>query len=402
MYDAIIVGARCAGAPVAMLLARQGHKVLMIDRDEFPSDKPTSTHLIWQEGVARLKDWGLLDRLTETGCPPMTVVDLDLGPFVLSGKPPAAGDVRACYSPRRYVLDELLVDAALEAGAELHRGSVSELLHDENGVAGVRYSRSGQPPVEARARIVIGADGVNSVVAKMAGATSYNERPQLSGNIYAYFRGMDVDRLEFYARPGRMIYAWATNDGLTVAGMVCRHEDFGRLSEDPEASVLAELDEVTPTLATRMREATREGPWLKAATRNFCRKPYGPGWALVGDAGLTMDAISAAGISNAFRDADFLAEAVGEVLSGAQSFDVALADYERRRNEASMPIYEFTCEMAKLDPAPQSMFDLLVAMRENPEATSAYFGVFAQTVRVQDFFAPDHLASIMQSAAVAA
>jgi flavin-dependent dehydrogenase len=399
MHDAIIVGARCAGAPVAMLLARRGYKPLVIDRDEFPSDMPTSTHMIWHTGVARLKNWGLLERLTSTGCPAMADVNLDLGEFVLSGRPPPAGDVACCYSPRRYVLDKLLVDAAVEAGAELRRGSVSDLLFEDNRVVGVRYSDRGKSPGEARAKIVIGADGANSTIAKMVGAESYNERPHLAGNIYAYFRSLEVKGIEFYPRPGRMIYAWSTNDGMSVVGMCCRYEDYHRLAEDPENRIYAELRAFVPALDARLRGARREGPWLKAATRNFCRKPNGPGWALVGDAGLTMDAISAAGITNAFRDADYLAEAAQKTLSGEMTFDAALAQYEQQRNETSLPMYEFTCEMAKLDPPPESVIALLVALRDNPEAMSAYFGVFAQTVRVQDFFAPENLSRIMESAA---
>ncbi len=398
MHDVIVVGGRCAGASVAMLLARRGHKVLLLDRDDFPSDMPVSTHLVWQAGTAKLKEWGLLDRLRATGCAAMEEINLDLGPFSLSGKPKPAGDVTECYGPRRFVLDKLLVDEACAAGAELRQGSVTDLLIEDGRVTGVRYADAAGAPVEAKARIVIGADGANSTVARLAGAAAYNERPQLAGNIYAYFRGLKLDGLEFIARPGRMFYAWRTNEDLCVAGVCCRHEDFRALSQDPETSVFAELAEQAPAFHARLRGAQREGAWLKASNRSFFRKAFGPGWALVGDAGLTMDPITAAGISNAFRDAQFLADAAHEGLSGAVPMEAALARYEAQRDEASGPIYEFTCETAKLDPPPQSFVDLLVAMHGNARAIADYFGVFAQTERVQDFFAPEKLAGIMAAA----
>lgn len=394
MRDAIIVGARCAGALLAMLLARAGRRVLLLDRDALPSDKPTSTHLLWHEGVARLKAWGLLPRLMATGCPPLSGICLDLGDFMLSGSPPPAGDVGFCLCPRRLVLDGMLLEAAIEAGAEFRRGSVTDLLFEGEFVTGVRYSDSKADVIEERAKIIVGADGANSTVAKLAGATTFNELPQLSGNIYAYFKDMPVDTLEFYVRPGRMAYAFPTNDGMTVVGMQCRFADFGFLARDPDR-FQTELEALCPTLERRLRHADRQGLWLKAATSSFCRKPHGAGWALVGDAGMHMDAISAAGITNAFRDADFLAEAIHRAGVGTMPLNVALADYERKRDAASLPIYAFTSEMAKLDPPPQSMVDLLVALRGNPEATNSYFGVFAQTVPVQDFFAPANLERIM-------
>ncbi len=399
MYDAIIVGARCAGASAAMLLARQGHRVLLVDRDDFPSDLAPSTHMVWHDGVARLKRWGLLDKLSATGCPPMENFSLDLGAFVLRGQAPPAGDVTQCYAPRRYVLDALLVEAAVQAGAELRRGSVSAPSFEDNRVVGVGYSDENRKSFVERARIVIGADGTNSTIARAVNAVSYNEQPQLSGIIYAYFRDLVIDGVEFYSRPGRMIFAWSTNNDLTLVGMSIRADDYRQLARDPESSFYNELSALAPQFHERVRGAAREGPWLKGATRNFCRKPAGAGWALVGDAGLTMDPITAAGITNAFRDAERLAAVVHDVLSREQASDEPMEQFERDRNAATLPLYSFTCEMAKLAPPPPEVIDLLVALNGNSDATNAYFGVFAQTVPVQDFFAPQNVERIIGNAA---
>src|SRR5262249_46623572 len=125
--DVIVIGARCAGSPTAMLLARKGHDVLMVDRATFPSDT-VSTHLIHPPGGAAMKRWGLLERLVATNCPPIHRYAFDMGPFVIEGAP-GKGDNAVSYAPRRTVLDKLLVDAAAEAGVEVREGfSVEEIL----------------------------------------------------------------------------------------------------------------------------------------------------------------------------------------------------------------------------------------------------------------------------------
>jgi 2-polyprenyl-6-methoxyphenol hydroxylase-like FAD-dependent oxidoreductase len=402
MYDAIIVGARCAGASTALLLARHGHSVLLLDRDSLPCDMPVSTHMVWHGGVARLARWGLLERLAATNCPPMSTFNLDLGDFVLRGAAPPAGAVEECYAPRRFVLDGLLRDAAIEAGAEVRDGShVTELRFDNGRVAGVRFTDAAGATHDERARIVIGADGSNSVVAKAVNAPSSNEHPHLQGTFWSYFSDLPIDDMEFFSRPGRMIYAWRTNDGLTLAGICCRYDDFVALRRDPETSFHAELQALAPAFAERARAARRETAWLAGSTRNFCRQASGPGWALVGDAGLTMDPITAAGITNALRDADAMADVVHEGLSGAGPLDDVVASFGARRDEGSLPLYAFTSEMARLDPPTQPIIDLFVGLRDSDDDIADYFGVFAQTVPVPRFFATDNTERIMKRGAAA-
>ncbi len=163
-YDVIVVGARCAGSPTAMLLARKGYRVLLLDRATFPSDT-ISTHLIHPPGVAALKKWGLVDRLVSTGCPPIEIYAFDMGPFVISGSPGIEGSP-VSYGPRRTVLDKLLVDAAAEAGVEVRTGfTVDEVLSEDGSVTGIRGHSKGGPPVTEHARMLVGADGLHSVVA---------------------------------------------------------------------------------------------------------------------------------------------------------------------------------------------------------------------------------------------
>src|SRR5215467_5234600 len=179
MYDAIIVGARCAGAPTALLLARKGYKVLLLDRGTFPSDMPFSNHYVHQTGSARLKRWGLLDALAATNCPPIRTNHFDYGAFSLTGSPvPAEGGVTEAYAPRRLKLDPVLVDAAVKSGAELREGfSVQEVLFEKDSVSGVRGHQKNGSAVSERARITIGADGMFSTVAKAVQAEEYKSGP---------------------------------------------------------------------------------------------------------------------------------------------------------------------------------------------------------------------------------
>ncbi|MBO0791188.1 MAG: FAD-dependent monooxygenase, partial [Ktedonobacteraceae bacterium] len=177
MYDAIIVGARCAGSPTAMLLARKGYRVLLVDKARFPSDT-MSGHFIHTRGVACLKRWGLLEQVIATNCPAITRAKLDFGPFSLTGAELPVDGVAGTYAPRRYLLDKILIDAAVEAGVEMREDfNVQGLLMDNERVVGIRGRQAQGPTVTERASIVIGADGMRSFVARMVQAPTYEVRP---------------------------------------------------------------------------------------------------------------------------------------------------------------------------------------------------------------------------------
>lgn len=397
-YDVVVVGARCAGSATARLLAQKGHRVLVVDRANFPSDMPMSTHLLWHAGAAQLERWGLLDALKATGCPPVSDVCLNLGAFSLVGRPPSDG-VKAAFAPRRKVLDKILLDAAVAAGAEVRENfMVDDVAWDGDRVVGVRGERRGEPQQTIRAQLVIGADGRTSKIAHAVAAPTYNEMPALQGIRFSYFSGVPVTQLEFIPGMGRMVFAWPTNDGLTVVGIAWAMEDFQKIRDDVEGNFYSELATWAPELATRVKAGKREDAWLGGAIESFCRKPFGPGWALVGDAGLTLDPITAAGITDAFRDAELLADAVDQGLSGKRDMQEALAEFEQQRNAASLPVYYFAGQMAALAPPPPEVMQLFGALQHNQEDTNRYFGVFAQTVPVTEFFDPANLTRIVSAA----
>jgi 2-polyprenyl-6-methoxyphenol hydroxylase-like FAD-dependent oxidoreductase len=394
-YDAIVVGARCAGAPSAMLLARLGYRVLLVDAAPGPGDMPMSTHLIWPSGARCLRDWGLLGKVAESGCPPFRNCHLDLGPIQLNGEPVPADGIRDSYAPRRFVLDQILADAAVEAGVELRWNfRVSAIIWDGETATGVR-GESGGAAAEEKARVVIGADGRNSRIAQVVRASTYDEVPAQQGTYFAYWSGLPLARMELHVRPGRGVYAFPTNGNLTLVGVNWAIADFRTVKTDVEPDYLDVVAACAPELSARMALGTRQSNFVGGTIANVIRKPYGPNWALVGDAGLTVDPCTAAGINNAFRDVDFLVEAVDQGLSGVCPMDEALAGYHARRDAVARPIYGFTCGLAAFAPPSDDMAALFAALAANPSETRQFFGVLAQTVSPAAFFAPENLTRIM-------
>jgi flavin-dependent dehydrogenase len=396
-YDAVVVGARCAGSPTAMLLARKGYKVLVVDRATFPSDT-LSTHVLHPPGVAQLMKWGLLDRLTATGCPPIDTYSFDFGPFTLSGAPGTA-DSPVAYCPRRTVLDKLLVDAAAEAGAEVREGfTVDDIVIDDGRVVGIRGHAQDGRSVTERARVVIGADGRYSHVAQAVDVQQYNERPQLLCGYFSYWSDLPIDaKLEVYVRPGRGWAAAPTHDGLTLVAAGWPFAEFDANKKDVEGNYL-KMFEQAPEFADRIRGATREARFAGTAVENYFRKPFGPGWALVGDAGYNKDFITAQGISDAFRDAELCAAALDDSLSGARAFDVAMGEYQSTRHEHVLPMFEFTCRLATLEPPPPEMQQVLGAVSGNQEAMDGFARVNAGVTSPADFFSEANVGRIFAAA----
>ncbi|MQA31194.1 MAG: oxidoreductase [Luteitalea sp.] len=396
-YDVIVVGARCAGSPTAMLLARKGYKTLLVDRATFPSDT-ISTHLIHPPGVATLRRWGLLDRILATGCPPVHTYAFDMGPFTIAGTP-GTEDTPVAYGPRRTVLDKGLVDAASEAGAEVREGfTVEDVLSDDGCVVGIRGHGRGGQPVTEHARVVVGADGLHSVVAQAVAPEQYNEKPQLEASYYSYWSGLPMHgRFEAYDRDDRAWAAWPTNDDLTLVIVGWPFAQFEANKTDIEGHYLRAFERA-PAFEERIRAARREERFVGAAVPNFFRRCFGPGWALVGDAGYNKDFITAQGITDAFRDADVCANALHESLSGVRSFDVAMGEYQATRDEQVLPMYEFTCQFASFTPPPPEMRQLLGAVHGNQPAMDGFARVFAGVTSPADFFSEENARRIFEAA----
>jgi flavin-dependent dehydrogenase len=307
-----------------------------------------STHYIQPDGVQRLQDWGLYDGVMATNCPSIPRIT-----FHLSGVPMSAPQdptLPDAICPRRTVLDKILVDAAWNAGAEVRQGfSVQEILIEDGVVAGLRGRSSDGAAVEDRARVTIGADGHHSIVARGVNAAEYDTRPAYTCGYYAYFSGVPLPNgAEAYVAEKAGVLAFPTNDNLTCIGAGAPHDQFHAYRDDIEATFFRLVERASPAFAERVRAGKREERWIGTAdTENFFRQPYGPGWALCGDAGYHKDFVTGLGIADAFRDAEFLSDALHAGFSNSEPLDDALAAYQRRRDEAAKPMYDITMQTAQ-------------------------------------------------------
>jgi 2-polyprenyl-6-methoxyphenol hydroxylase-like FAD-dependent oxidoreductase len=393
-YDAIVVGARCAGASTALLLARKGYRVLAVDRATFPSDT-VSTHLIHPPGVDALRRWGLLDGVTATGCPAIHTYAFDFGPFTLTGSP-GADRADVAYAPRRTVLDKILIDAASAAGADVREGfTMEEVVFDGARVSGIRGRSRGGAMVTEHARIVVGADGLHSRVSRAVNAARYHEKAPLLVGYYAYWSELPMrGRFEAYTRPHRAFAAWPTNDDLTLVIAGWPYSEFESNKADVERHFLEAID-LAPDFADRLRTARRVERFAGMAVPGYFCTPFGPGWALVGDAGYNRDFITAQGIQDAFRDAELCVRALDEAYSGRRAFTEAMADYQAARDARALPMYELTAEIASLEPPSPELQQILEAAHGNQDAMDGFARVNAGVTSPVEFFSEESVRRIV-------
>ena len=352
--DVVVVGARCAGAATAMLLADAGHDVLVLDRASFPSDT-VSTHVIARTGMVQLNRWGLLGALHDSGAPPVTTVEIDTGVDVVVRTIKAKYGVDHLLAPRRIVLDDVLQDAARRSGARLETGvSVDDVLTDAVGrVVGLR-AHDARGGIRVHARHVVGADGLGSRVARSVAAPLDLERATSGATLYAYFAG-HWPAIEYHVGAHALAGIFPTHGGEACI-WVCAPEEVARRHRrrGPRESVLTGLlAELAPGLGHRVRGADQTSP-VRGMLRmpNHVRRAFGPGWALVGDAGYHRDAITGHGISDAFRDAELLASALDTALRDPAEETAALTAYGRDRDRLARPVLDLTCELATF-PGPE-------------------------------------------------
>ena len=394
-YDVIVVGARVAGAPTAMLLARLGYRVLLVDRATFPSDT-VSTHLIHPPGMAALARWGLAESVIATGPPPVTTYRLDLGPFAIAGNPRGLPTAPRSYAPRRLAIDQILVDAAGAAGADVRPGfAVTELVVEDGVVRGIRgRSRGDGTAVTDRATLVVGADGVRSFVAEAVGAEVYHDAPTLSVLYYAYWSGLPFHGdFNLYSRGQRGLGVISTSDGLTVVAAAWPMEEFEANRRDLLGNYRKTF-EADPELDAYLRAGRLESKIFGATMPNVYRRSFGPGWALVGDAGYVKDATTAQGMSDAFIDAESLTAAIDDVFNGPRPFEAAMADHQQARDERTRPMFGFTGLLAGFDPPSEEDAALFDAIAADRQASDDFASVMAGTMPVDEFFDPANLARL--------
>jgi flavin-dependent dehydrogenase len=359
-YDVVVVGARPAGAATAMLMARAGLQVLVVDKMRRGADT-ISTHALMRAGVLQLTRWGLLDRVIAAGTPPIRQATFYVGPDTTTIPVRTADGVHALYAPRRTVLDPIIAEAAEAAGATFYYGVTVKGLHrDPTGrVTGVNGHDHLGRPFSARARLTVGADGMSSRVAHWAGAATEHRGSAASAIYFGYWADLPAAGYEWYFRPGAGAGAIPTNDGQT-----CVYASTARDRLDTTLPAAAGfqrlLDRAAPELAEQLADAMPAGPLRYFAGRpGHLRRATGPGWALVGDAGYFKDPITPHGITDGLRDAELLSGPAVSALSSGPDEMAALADYQAIRDRLSLPLFTATEAIARYDWTPTQVTPLL-------------------------------------------
>ncbi len=349
--DVVVVGARCAGAATAMLLARQGHRVTLVDRASFPSDT-LSTHAIARGGVVQLARWGLLDEVLASGAPPILHASFHVGGEVTRHRIKAKAGVDHLLAPRRHVLDALLVDAAVRAGVDLRTGvNITRVDQYLGRVTGVVGRDADGADLQVTARFVVGADGLRSRIARAVGAPIVDSRPPGGATHYSYFHGPAWDGFEFHIAEGVMAGIFPTHAGEANVWTCTPGATTPNVAGGETDGFLQLLALANPALADRMAGAERTAPVRSAFNLpNHARQPWGPGWALVGDAGMHRDPVSGHGITDAFRDAELLARALDGALRGELSEAAAGRAFRDLRDELSREVFDTTAVMSQYPP----------------------------------------------------
>jgi flavin-dependent dehydrogenase len=355
-----------------MLLARRGHRVLLVERGVIPSDVHQG-HFIRKQGSRLLSEWGLREKVVATNCPPIVTQLTDLGDLPLMGRDLRVGNIAWGYGPRRRQLDQVLVEAAIEAGVEFRPNFLVEsLLWDGENVEGI--------------------------LARAVGATSYEETPTLTCWYFSYWSGVPTEGFELYIRDKRAIFSFSTNDNLFAIFIAWPINEFDSVKADIEGQFMRVVD-LVPGFSERVRSGRREERFYGTADLpNFLRRPFGPGWALVGDAGCHKDPLDGLGICDAFRDADFLAAAVHQGLAGQSPLDEALMRYERRRNDATIGDYRENIARAGFGPIPAELLQLRSALSGNQEDTKRFILAREGWIPPEEFFNPENQERILTNA----
>jgi 2-polyprenyl-6-methoxyphenol hydroxylase-like FAD-dependent oxidoreductase len=372
-HDVVIVGARAAGAATALLLARAGLNVLVVDRSRYGADT-LSTHALMRAGVVQLHRWGLLEAVIAAGTPPARKTTFSYANDEVPIPIKPSHGVDALYAPRRTVLDPIIVDAARAAGATVEYGiTFTDVTRDHLGrVNGIEGRDERGRPVGWRARWVVGADGIRSNVAAAVGAPTERHSTAATSAIYGYWSGLETDGYEWIFRPDACAGVIPTNDGQACVFVAASPAGIKGGGPDVFHQVIRAA---SPRLSSRLAEAhAPRGFRAFSGVPGYLRRPYGQGWALVGDAGYWKDPISAHGLTDALRDAELLARAISAAAGDTAIETEALNEYHATRNRLSTPLFTVVDTIASQrwtdDEIPGLLRQLSSAMTDEVEAVA--------------------------------
>ncbi len=394
-FDVAVVGARCAGSPLATHLARSGLGVCVVDRAEFPSDT-VSTHLFQAEGVAVLDRLGLTERLLATGAPWIESVSMRVEDITVSQRlPRRPGDAGPALCVRRPLLDTILVERAREAGARVRTSvRVTGLVERDGRVCGVQALTGDGRQVELRAPLVVGADGAGSTVARLVGARSYHVVANQRFGYWAYFEGASWESpaaITFERWDDELVIGAPTDSGMYIAMTLPPLRRLSSFTADLESSFDADIG-ASPMVGAIVSGARRTGrPRGTAGYPGYFRESVGPGWALVGDAGHFKDPTPGQGISDALRQGETLAEAIVQGLGGACSLDAALGQWWRWRDDDAFEMHWFCSDLGAAGPVPRPFLEMVRDFASRRNGLDPWFEILSHRLEPSEVLTPARL-----------
>jgi len=393
-FDVVIVGARVAGSPLATLLARRGVKVAVLEQAVFPQPV-LSSHVMQADALAFLDRLGVLDRIRATGAPFMSRSDTRLNDFrFVADFPSFPGFVGGAACIRRFVLDPILADAAVAAGADVRMGTkVTGLLEERGRVVGVRFVRKG---VESRirARLVVGADGRESTVAKLSGARRYNVTRNDRWYYWTYFEGADLTVTPTFVlhRWGdRHIFAGPADNGLYIVGVSPQQHEKQAFRENRHDSLMEHVHSCRPVAEVLSEAKVADKIYGILRFDGYFRESSGPGWVLIGDAGHFKDPAAGRGIGDAFHQVERLVPAIIKALRGPDAgMDRATAAFTRWRDRHYAPFYGLAGDLGRVGPLPAIVPEVVAGMYARGEIDH-FLRLFSHQASPSDLLTPGRI-----------
>jgi 2-polyprenyl-6-methoxyphenol hydroxylase-like FAD-dependent oxidoreductase len=388
-FDVIIVGARCAGASLAVILARAGMKVAVVEQATFPK-MTLSSHLMEADGLDFLRRIGVLDAVRQTGARFMKRVDLRLNDLrVVKNWPLRFDDVGGAMFLRRHLLDSILAEAATAAGADIRMGTkVVEVLWDRKRASGVRVQHEGSE-YRLHAPLIVGADGRNSTIGYMCASRKYNVSQNKRSYYFTFFEGANPDADDtviLHRWKDRLVWAGPADSGLYLCGVSPEVHEREYFRSNTEKGLLAHMRSCEPAAdaLANARIATEI-----AGIRNFegyFRQACGPGWVLVGDSGHFKDPSIGRGIGDTFIQAEALAPAIITGLDGSgPDLDAALQRWAQWRDHKFQGHYWLATEVGWSGNFPTVLPEVVGGLNERGKIDD-FLNLFAHRANYYEVF----------------
>ncbi|SFM78000.1 FAD-dependent oxidoreductase [Marinobacter zhejiangensis] len=402
-YDVIVVGGSVSGAPTAAWLARKGFRVLVVEKATFPRDA-NSTHFIWPRGMSYLNRLGVADRILEE-TPHFKQMEINIEGIRLHGGVPIQairdrfvalhgddhGVVDYYAGPRRFFLDQVLLEEAQASGAEVRQATrVESLIEEDGAVVGIRAVPADGAAFEARARVVIGADGRMSQFATQVNAQKTAVREKSTFAYYGYFSGIDKPELCIHKRGRFGTAIFPTMEDRHLVLVYGPTEWWGDFSKDPETSFFKTYEFVAPDVAELVKQGERVEPF-KAMGRMvaFHRENWGNGWALVGDACSFKDQWTAMGITHALRDAELLSTHLAMYLNGDKDWDTTMSDYSAVRFSDYEDYWNLVCDGAEMHPYTREELEFFHGIEGDQDKVDQFIGQVGDTISLKHQIQPE-------------